>query len=216
MKFRTLTMTSALAAAAMLAIPAQAAVFTLGLAGNPANFGHGTTDFGGLHFDIYSLALTGLDNSNAITVVQGDTISSTITLSSAYTIPLSSVRTDILQYLTNPGFISGNTAVSGTFNFYNGAALVNSFNYTSTSSGLLSAFAAVFPPSNGAFTFTSLTNALTIDTLTGAGTINHSEFSYALVSPAAVPEPASWALLTGGFALVGVAARRRRPATLAA
>ena len=33
---------------------------------------------------------------------------------------------------------------------------------------------------------------------------------------AAVPEPASWALLLAGFATVGAAARRRRPTTVVA
>lgn len=204
-------LTMAALAAVTASMPAEATVFTLDLTGNPANFTDGTAEFDGKHFHIFSLELGGLNADNPITVSNGDQINSTITLASAYTIPASVLRTDLLQYLTGTGFPAGNTAVSGVFNFFNGAALVGTYNYYSTTDGLLSAFAAVFPPGNGAFTFTSLTNALTIDTLGSSATIDRSAFSYALVSPGGtVPEPAAWALLIAGFGLVGTAARRRR------
>ncbi len=48
-----------------------------------------------------------------------------------------------------------------------------------------------------------------------ANTTGHSA-TVAFDAPSTVPEPASWALLVGGFALVGVAARRRRPTSVAA
>lgn len=43
---------------------------------------------------------------------------------------------------------------------------------------------------------------------------NPATFSRAAEAPAAAPEPASWALMVGGFGLAGAAMRRRRSATV--
>lgn len=58
----------------------------------------------------------------------------------------------------------------------------------------------------------------TIDLNTGAGTIVGTIGAGSLsgLTAGAVPEPASWALLIGGFGLVGVAMRRRGAAAVAA
>lgn len=196
---------------ALATVPAQAASFTVDLTGNVADFSAYQIDFAGLHFDGQYLALSGLDSSNAFTVDQGDDIFATVTLDSVYTIALSQVRTDILQYFFGTGFTGNTTQVTGNFNFYNGATLTASFGYGSSTSGQLASFAAVFPPSNGAFSFDSFTNAVTITGLDAPATLDGSAFNYALVSDIrAVPEPASWALMIGGFTLVGTAMRQRR------
>lgn len=201
----------ALALGALVSAPSQAASYVVDLTGNVAGFSNFTIDFGGLHFDEYFLTLSGLDDSNAITVVQGDDIFATVTLDALYTIPVSQVRTDLLQYFFGSGFTGNGTAVDGSFNFYDGATLVASFNYSSSTANQLSSFAAVFPPDNGAFSFDSFTNAVTVSILDAPATLNGSAFNYALVSDIrAVPEPASWALMIGGFTLVGTAMRRRR------
>ncbi|WP_294533013.1 PEP-CTERM sorting domain-containing protein [uncultured Rhodoblastus sp.] len=209
----TLLASSALA---ICAGKAQATNYTLNLSGDPANFTQYSIPAFGYIFDVHYLTLTGLDPDNAITVSQGDTIDSTVTLTSAYTIPQSVVRTDILQYLTGSAFPLDGTGVDGTFIFYLGGTAVNTFSYSSSTSGQLASFAAVFPPNNGAFTFDSFTNDFTINTLPNPATLDGSAFAYALVSNA-VPEPSTWAMMLAGFAGLGfVGYRRNKAATLAA
>ncbi|GAO38180.1 hypothetical protein SCH01S_09_00270 [Sphingomonas changbaiensis NBRC 104936] len=60
--------------------------------------------------------------------------------------------------------------------------------------------AAYWSPNGGTFTGT-----YTLGAATGSGTFTIT----------AVPEPATWALMIGGFGLIGAAARRRRTAVLA-
>jgi hypothetical protein len=206
-------MKAVLAAATMtLSGQAQAASFSLNLTGNVANFSNSQFDFGGLHFNNFGLSLSGLDSSNAFTVAQGDEINSTVTLDQLYTISTSIVRTDLLQFFFGSGFSGAGTQVISQLDFFNGATLVNSFSSTSSTSGALATFAAVFPPDNGAFTFDSFTNHVVIDILDQPATLGASSFNYSLVSNAAVPEPASWALMILGFGLVGSAMRRRSKA----
>lgn len=205
--------TALLSTALAFAGQAHAATFALDLTGNVAEFSNFQQDAFGLHFDRYFLNLHGLDDSNAITVSQGDEINAVVTLDQLLTIPLSQVRTDLLQYLFGNGFSGAGTAVSGTFNFYDGATLVNSFGYSSSTSSQLASFAVAFPPNNAPFSFDSFTNDLTIDVLDQPATLNATAFNYNLVSNA-VPEPASWALMMGGFGLVGAAMRRRTRMTI--
>lgn len=201
----------ALALGALAAAPAQSASFVVDLTGNVAGFSNFQQDFGGLHFNSYFLSLSGLDSGNAITVAQGDDIFATVTLDALYTIPASQVRTDLLLYFFGSGFSGGPTAVDGTFNFYDGTTLVGSYGYSSWTSSQLSSFAVLFPPANGAFSFDSFTTSVNITLLDAPATLDQSAFSYSLVSDIrAVPEPASWALMIGGFTLIGTAMRRRR------
>lgn len=196
--------------AALLATPANATTYTLDLTGNVGNATNSTFTFSGLNFNAYYLNLDGF--GSPITVQQGDIIDSTVNLSQTVTIPGTQVRTDLLQYLTGPSFPSENTGVTGTFSFYNAGNLVASFNYTSTSADQLSAFAAVFPPSNTALTFSSFTNDLTIQTLATPATLTGSSVQVDLVSSAA-PEPSSWMLMIAGFAITGGVMRRRGQTT---
>jgi hypothetical protein len=206
---RTITYLAAAVAAALLSGHAQAAT-AIDLQGDISAFNEFQQDFGGLHFDQFLLTLTGLDNSNAFTVSQGDEVDATVSLNGLLTVPLSKVRTDLIFYLFGTGF-SGSTGMHGVLNFYDGAVLVNSFGYSSGSTGQLAGFAAVFPPDNGAFSFDSFTATLLIDTLSSPVTLNGSGFQYALVSNAvAVPEPATWAMMLLGFGLLGAGMRSRR------
>jgi len=201
-----------LPAAGMLAVvatPAYATSFTVDLAGDTTAFSNSQVDFGGLHFNSFFLSLSGLDATNAITVAQGDTIHATVTFNNLLTIPASVVRTDMLLYFFGSAFPAQNTGVDGTFQLFDGTTLVNTFSYSSTTSGQLAGFAAIFPPNNGAMTFDSLVSDFTINTLATPATLDGSAFQYSLVSNA-VPEPATWAMMIGGFGAAGVMMRRRQ------
>ncbi len=198
------------AVAAIAATSAQATVYTVNLTGLVSNFSASNFDFGGNHYDRFILSpLSGLDPSNAFTVSQGDTIDATVTLDTAYSIPTSISYTNILQIFTGSSFPAENTAVSGTFTFYDLGSPVATFSYGSTTSGQLASYAANFPPTNAGFTFDSFTNDTLITSLPTPATVDGSYFFYDLVSPATpAPEPITLSLFGAG--LLGTAALRRR------
>ena len=210
MNWKILAAVAALGAGA--ASQSHATAFTLSLTGDATAFTESQFTFNNSAYDEFSLSLSGLDASNAITVAQGDTISSTVTLTSEYTIGTASDHTDILQFFFGSAFPSENTGVDGTFNFYDSGSLVASFGYSSTTGNALASYAANFPPGNPAFTFDSFTNDLTINDLATSATLDNSSFSYALVTPAvvAVPEPSAWALMMLGVGAAGLALRTGR------
>jgi hypothetical protein len=195
------------------AAASQAATFSVSLSGDPSQFTESQFPFDGLSFDQFTLSLTGF--GAPFTVMQGDEIDSTVTLTAPYTIPTAPVRTDILQFFTGSTFPSENTAVTGTFTFFDGVTPVGVFNYDSTTSNALASFAVNFSPANPAFTFTSFTNVVTITDLATPATLDGSFFEYDLVSPG-VPEPGVWMLMVGGVGLAGAAMRRRRGVAAAA
>lgn len=206
-----------MAACAAMALGSSAAwstTFTLNLTGNVADFYGYTLEFNGQHYDSHNLGLNGLDSSNAITVSQGDIINTIVTLDQAYTIPTSPSHTDFLLFLNGSAFPNENTGNLETFNFYDGATLVKTYSGGSSTSGQLSAYAALFPPNNAGFTFDSFTADFTITDLATPATLDSSFLSYSIVSPGAVPEPASWALMLGGFGMIGGALRTRRKTTV--
>jgi hypothetical protein len=201
-----------LAAGASMALvsgAAWSATFDLNLTGNVADFNSYTQEFNGQHYDSHNLGLSGLDSSNAITVSEGDIINTTVTLDQAYTIPTSPSHTDFLLFLNGSAFPSEDTGNLETVNFYDGGTLVKSYSGGSTTSGQLTAYAALFPPNNSGFTFDSFTVGLTITDLATPATLDSSFLSYSIVSPGAVPEPASWAMMVGGFGMIGGAIRRK-------
>ncbi len=206
-----------IAAVVLLTETARAATYDLSLTGDPSSFTENTFQFDGQTFQQYTLGLSGLNSTNAITVAQGDTINSNVDFSNTYTIPASQSRTDLLQYLNGSSFPSENTQVSGTFNYYENGALQGSYGYTSSTSGSLASFAALFPPNNSAISFNSYTNDFTISDLATPATLDSSAFAYDLVSPGGGgPEPSSWALMMVGVFGAGIALRRQRGLTAAA
>ncbi len=74
-------------------------------------------------------------------------------------------------------------------------------------------------PGGAGLLFPFVLDAAPFDTLTLTSTNDGSGFAVGSIAPVVVPgvpEPATWALMIGGFAMVGAAARRRRPATVTA
>jgi hypothetical protein len=215
---KSLLAASALAVVATGSTASHAATFDVALTASATGFVEGGTDFDGFHFDQFSVFLSPATPTDLpITVAQGDTINTTVTFDGLVTIPVSEVRTDLVQFLSGDGFPATGTQVDGTYKFFNGSDLVNTFGFESTTSGGLASFAAVFPPSNGAFTFDSFTDDFVVTTLSAPATIDHSSFTYSLVSNLpAVPEPATWSLMLVGFGGLGALLRRRRAEAVAA
>jgi hypothetical protein len=205
-----------MAAAAVIAISgsaAHAAVYNLSLTGSVSNFSNSQFTSGSSKYNDFYLPLSGLDSSNAITVSQADTINATVTLDQSYTMAASPQHTDFLLYLFGSSFPSENTGVNGTFSLYNSGTLVGQFGFSSTSSSQLSSYAALFPADNHAYTFDTITDNLTINTLATPATLDGSAFNYDLVSN--VPEPSIWATMLMGLGALGAAARRVRRPSLA-
>lgn len=77
--------------------------------------------------------------------------------------------------------------------------------------GCTNCLSAIFGQDNGAaYSFSTLTASILLTSASGPVTITGAQLSYQLFDPeAAVPEPASWALMITGFGLVGGVMRRR-------
>ena len=201
---------AAVSAAALWGGSALAADFTLDLSGLVANY---TTETGfnccGAHFDPSFLTLSGLDNDNAITVSQGDTITANITLDGPLTIPGSVSRTNIALFLFGSDFPNISTGTdNATTTFFDGGNQVGQFFTGTGTSGSIASTLDIFPPNNGPFTFDSATFSFTISNLSQSATLNSSELDFTRVANLpAVPEPASWALMLVGFGGIGAVLR---------
>ena len=110
---------------------------------------------------------------------------------------------------------------AGTFTVNNGSNIVLSQAGGSSTSGFLAATTDIYPPDNGMITFDSFNVSFTINTLMTPASVHRAVFEYGLVNDnananAAVPEPASWALMLLGFGGLGAALRSQRKTAFAA
>ena len=115
----------------------KATTINLSLNGDTGAFAEFQYDVFGLHFQDFFLPLTGLDAGNAVTVSQGDTVHSTITLNGEYTIPASIVWTGILTHLMGTSFPLESTRLLGTYTFYDHGTLGTSLVSDASSFGKL-------------------------------------------------------------------------------
>lgn len=195
----------ACALALKCAVPATAVTVTLNLAGAVANTQVSNFTFGGYDFQSGYLTLTGF---TPFTVDAGDIIDATVTLDGALAVSASIAIPSYAQFLglnldgpLDPLFASssGSLLLSGLL-----GDLPNP-----TAAGCSCTSFIGGRASGSSFSFTGLTGGGTIDTLDAPRLIDRISISYQ-VNPGAVPEPATWALLIGGFAGIGVAVRRQR------
>ncbi len=200
---------TAMLVVAFAAMPVEAATITLNLTGSVASTTVNNFRFGGYDFQSGFLALTGF---TPFTLDAGDIIDATVTLDGAFVVPAQVIAPGYAQFVgfnldgpVSPAFATttGSLLLTGLVGDLPNPTLAGCGNCTSFIGGR---------EFGGSFSFTGLTGGGTIDTLDVARLIDSISISYQVnvgVSPA-VPEPATWALLLGGFGLTGVAARRRR------
>jgi hypothetical protein len=215
---------SLLSAAGALASPvAHATTYNLTLTGSVADFTESVFSIGPVNFDSFLFPLSGLDSSNELSVMAGDTINSTVTFDQPLTIPGSQYRTDIAHYYFGNFTISppSDVSASGTVTFFDGATPVATFSWGGTGAASVVGVTILFKPDNGPLTFTSFTDSLTIGAIPLPQTfvtLDSSDFYYALGSTA-VPEPPAWTMLLAGFggmgAVAGIARRRTSRRALA-
>ena len=207
---------AAMAAVALLIAPASAAVFTVTYSGTLANssyynidtdgiFGQKGASFGGSAFSaaftINTADGTSWNNANGTGWTQNSLTSSTVALTvKGKTFTLASLQAGSFQ--TPPSwqgsFLSSYTGTS-TDNVF---VLANLYFYTYVA-GAFPAFGTNFDVVAQTGSYTAFDGALGNDILSGTVT----RVTYA-AQQAAVPEPASWAMLVIGFGVLGAVMRR--------
>jgi hypothetical protein len=202
---------AAVAAVVFGAASAHAAIYTENLTGtvlgfNPiSGFQPGSPDY------VYTgedETLTGW-TTPAFPVVAGDEIDVTVTLDNPFTVPASTSWTGlVLDLLASSG---GGGEENFVWTFFDGATPVAEITSLSTTSGGVSTFGILNPPNNGAFTFTSFTDVITVTTLNTLNVDLTGAF-FEEFQATNVPEPATWSLMLAGFAGLGAALRARRRA----
>jgi hypothetical protein len=208
---------AAVGATTLLAGQASAVTYDLVLSGHTADFQNFQQDCCGNHFNQFLLQLSGLDSTNAITLSQGDIINATGTLDAAFTVPASTAFTNYDLNLFGSALPAQNTGTgNGTFTLFYGGSMVATFGIGASTFSQIAGAGNLFPPNSGSLTFDSFTSVFEITDLATPATYDGTQLLISAADPiSAVPEPATWAMMVGGFGLVGAALRGRRKTTIA-
>ncbi|TRW17908.1 PEPxxWA-CTERM sorting domain-containing protein [Glacieibacterium frigidum] len=201
----------AFAALALVATPATAATYTLDLTGMIANMTSGSFTFNNIDFQAGGLTLSDI---TPFTVEAGDTIQFTVALDGSFVVPKSFATPGYAQFVginfdamippIEPVATSGVLNLTGLVGDLPNPQPAGCGNCV----GLIGGRAF-----GEAFSFTGLFGSAVIDALAAPYEITSVSISYQ-INPtpfAAVPEPATWALMIGGFFLSGGLVRARRP-----
>lgn len=215
---RKLSLLAFATAALVMAAPAAATTIVLNLTANPVNTTTNTFTFNG---DIYNSADLIFDPFDPFTIEEGDIIEATITFTSGFTVPASGEQFFGVNFLgvdsdSPPGYPDNEGPMNnGTlvFAYTGGATGLPNDTQGGSCGNCLTSIGGQSP--GNSFIFNSIKLTETVTALNAPFTIGRASFSYQLRDVAAVPEPATWAMMIGGFGLVGGAMRRRRVGAMA-
>ncbi len=199
----------ATAAWAVIGGQASAATYDLSLTGSLANAQYSVVIDSGSEFDTLSLALSGLNPSNAITVLQGDVIHATITFGQSVPLP-ASVDNTLLAFVlggTNFPNIETGTSAATISLFSLGVPVTSGGTDCAIPSGLAACY-VLSPPDNKALVFDTVTANFTIAALGQPVVLDNATVVAVLARP--VPEPGALALVLTGLGVLVAGARRRR------
>ena len=196
----------AAAALCLVTAPAQAATYILNLTGTVSSGTTASVEAFGLRFDFFDIVLNGFD---PLTLEVGDEIQANIVLDQSLTVPSAFTRNQVDFILLNSAGGTTSTGTDGTTDLFDGGSLI-----ASGASGSGSTNQVVNSYLNFAGTSFSFDTVQSNFTITDLGDptldVDFPLLRYVLVNPAAaVPEPATWALMIVGFGAVGSSMRRR-------
>jgi hypothetical protein len=202
LRLRTAALAATLAGLALFAGGnAQAANWVLNLTGDANNTTTDSFTFGGVTYETGQLALEGF---TPFTLADGDTVEVTVDITNGpFVVPIRDQMFFGLNFSDLLGGAQPDAVATGTFSFDGGADVgAGCGNCTSLISGLNNtplSFANLF--ATGSFAFAVSGGSLSVESIS---------VSYQVNNDAAVPEPASWALMIAGFGGAGAMIRRRR------
>ncbi len=199
------------AAALSFASQAQAATYVLNLTGVVSSGTTATVNGFGYKFDFFSIALQGFA---PLSLAVGDDVQANIVLDQSLTVPTASAGNFVRLFLINTTYPGTSTGTSGTTELFNAnVSIVNSASGGGTSSAVVNSY---FNPSGSSFTFDTVQSNFLVTSLSAPTLdVDYASLDYVLRTPlSAVPEPANWVMMLGGFALVGSAMRRRAKITV--
>lgn len=195
-------------AASLLATPALATDYSFDFTGDVAGGSTATFDAGGFRFNFFTIPIT---NFGPTTFQVGDSVAATITFTQRLTVPSATVRNGVDLILLNTDYPGTTTGTSGMTTLFDGG--VQSMFQMSGTTSTDQVVNSLLDFTGSSYSFDSARSDFTVTALGAASLATDTAyFRYLTVDalPAAVPEPASWALMITGFGAMGVVLRRRR------
>jgi hypothetical protein len=199
----------------LAATPAAAATYVFNLSGSIAD-GTSFPPFtsGGFTYSIFELDLGGI---TPVDLVAGDMLDVTVTLDGLLTVPAASAftfvgigaRTEPSNLGTPPGGTTSSSVFTPIGGEFNGAPSPGACSNCISASLFLPGPATSFQIGGGNGLITILDLVAEDPSYTGPISVTGFSFRFQATDiVAAVPEPATWAMMIGGFGMIGGAMRR--------